>query len=233
MAGLTYSGRKKKNSGLLWGILAVVLVVVMIKWGIPLFVNILAGPAEQNGNALASVEDNVPPQIPILSPLPEATNSANLLVEGFTEADVEVNLFRNDELLVNDRSDQTGNFRLNLKLADGENRIQVKARDKAANESQSVVKKVIFDKKSAEIIMESPTDGTEIFGKKNQDVPFSGKVSKTDSAVTVNGNYARVDSDGKFSVIVRLSEGDNNVRVKATDRAGNTVEKTVRVKLTF
>jgi len=234
MAGQRFSTRRKKSgSGLVWGGLAIGFIVVMIKWGVPWFVNILAGPAAPKGGGVNTAADIVPPQIPVLFPIPEATNSANLKIEGFTEGNVEVNLFKNDELFMNSKTDDKGAFKIDLKLSDGENKIQVKARDAAGNESQSVVKTVMYDKKASEVTIDAPKDGDEIFGKNNQTIAFSGKVTKVDSVVTVNGNFARVDVDGKFSVMVKLSEGDNNVVIKATDKAGNIVEKTVKVKLTF
>ncbi len=234
MAGARFSTRKRKGgSGLLWGVLAVVFVVVMFKWGLPWFINFLAGPTGPKVTDINSSDDIVPPQTPTLFPLPEATNSAGIQVEGFTEADVEINIYRNDELANSDKSDDKGAFRVELKLVEGENRIQVRARDKAGNESQSAVKAVIFDKSGVLLTVESPSDGTEIFGQKNQNVPFSGKVSKPDATVPVNGNFARVDAEGKFTVTVRLNQGDNDVTVKAVDRAGNVAEKIVKVKLTF
>ena len=51
--------------------------------------------------------------------------------------------------------------------------------------------------------------------------------------VTVNGSFARVDGEGKFSVVIRLHEGDNDLLLKAVGRAGNAAEKTIKVKLTF
>ena len=84
-----------------------------------------------------------------------------------------------------------------------------------------------------EITVDSPRDGSEIFGQSNQNVTFSGKVSKPDASVNINGNYVRLDATGSFSSIVRLNQGDNNVSVKATDRAGNVAEKIVKVKLTY
>ncbi len=234
MAGQRFSTRKKGGgSGLVWGILAIVLVVVMFKWGLPWFINVLAGPSGPKASNVNPGEDVVPPQIPILSPLPEATNSASIKVDGYTEANVEVDAFLNDQQIANTNSDDRGAFKLEFKLSDGVNRIQVKAKDKAGNTSQSVVKNVNFDKKVVDVTIDSPKDGSEIFGQNNQNVTFSGKTTKPDATVTVNGNYARLDADGNFSLIVRLSQGDNNVSVKATDRAGNTVEKIVKVKLTF
>lgn len=234
MAGERFSTRRKKNgSGLLWGFLAVLFVVFMLKWGLPWFINILAGPSGQKVTDINTSDDIVPPQTPTLFPLPEATNSATIRIEGYTEANVEINVFRNDELAINDNSDDKGTFRVEFKLNEGENRIQVKARDSKGNESQSVIKTVIYDKQDLIVTIDSPQDGDEVFGQNNQNIPVSGKVSKPGASVTVNGNFARVDADGKYTVTIHLSQGDNDVTVKATDKAGNTAERTVKVKLTF
>jgi bacillopeptidase F len=205
----------------------------MFKWGLPWFINILAGPSVPKATSVNPSEDVVPPQVPVLSPLIEATNSAVIKIEGYTEGRVEVGVILNDAQVTSTNSDDKGMFKAEFKLIEGSNKIQVKAVDSAGNSSQSVVKTVNFDKKGVEITVDSPKDGSEIFGQSKQDVTFSGKVSKPDASVTINGNYVRLDSNGNFSSIARLSQGDNNVSIKATDQAGNTVEKTVKIKLTF
>lgn len=234
MAGERFSTRKRRGgSGIVWGVLAIVLVIVMFKWGLPWFIDILAGPSALKAPGVGSSEDIVPPQIPALSPLVEATNSAILKIEGYTEGNVVVDVFVNDAQVASTNSDDKGMFKSEFKLNEGSNKIQVTAKDNAGNSSQSVIKTVNFDKKGVEITVDSPKDGSEVFGQNNQNVTFSGKVSKPDASVNINGNYVRLDANGNFSSIVRLSQGDNNVSVKATDQAGNTAEKTVRVKLTY
>lgn len=234
MAGERFSTRKRRGgSGIVWGVLAIGLVVVMFKWGLPWFIDILAGPSALKAPGISSGEDIVPPQIPALSPLVEATNSATLKIEGYTEANVEVDVFVNDAQVASTNSNDEGVFKSEFKLSEGSNKIQVTAKDNAGNSSQSVVKTVNFDKKGVDITIDSPKDGSEVFGQSNQNVTFSGKVSKPDASVTINGNYVRLDSNGNFSSIVRLSQGDNNISVKAIDRAGNAIEKVVRVKLTY
>jgi hypothetical protein len=47
--------------------------------------------------------------------------------------------------------------------------------------------------------------------------------------VTVNGESVGVSADGSFSSSVSLKAGTNKITVKATDTAGNAVEKTVSV----
>ena len=225
--------KSRGGSGVVWGVLAVGLVMVMFKWGLPWFINILAGPSGQKATDINSSEDVLPPQIPVLSPLAEATNSATLKIEGYTESNVEVKILLNDAEATNTNSDDGGLFKAEVKLSPGNNKIQVVAKDGAGNTSQSVIKTINFDVKGVEITVDSPRDGSEIFGQSNQNVTFSGKVSKPDASVNINGNYVRLDATEGFSSIVRLNQGDNNVSVKVTDQAGNTAEKIVKVKLTY
>jgi len=225
--------KSRGGSGVVWGVLAVGLVMVMFKWGLPWFINILAGPSVPKTANVNPSEDAVPPQIPTLSPLVEATNSATLKIEGYTESNVEVKVLLNDAEATNTNSDDSGLFKAEVKLSPGNNKIQAVAKDGAGYTSQSVIKTINFDVKGVEITVDSPRDGSEIFGQSNQNVTFSGKVSKPDASVNINGNYVRLDATGSFSSIVRLNQGDNNVSVKVTDQAGNTAEKIVKVKLTY
>ncbi len=232
MAGDRYRS-KRNRSGLIYFILTVLFVFFMVKWGVPLFINLVAGPSATKGGLLANGEDNVPPQTPILAALPAATNSGQIKIGGYTEPEVEISVWRNQEMVASDKSDDTGAFEIGIFLSDGENRIQVKANDDKENESESVVKTIIYDKSEVTITIESPADGAEVFGKNSQNLTVSGKVSQPEATVTVNGSFARVDGEGRFSVVIHLNEGDNTVLVKAVGRAGNAAEKTIRVKLTL
>ncbi len=228
-----YGTKKKKGaSGWIYFVLTVIFVLLMVKWGVPLFVNLVAGPTSTKGG-LSGGEDNVPPQTPSLSALPEATNSAMVRIEGYTEKQVEVALLRNEELAATTQSDESGAFGFDLDLVDGENRIQVKANDGQGNESATVVKTIVYDKSEIVITIDSPADDAEVFGRSSQNLTISGKVNQAGANVMVNGSYSRVDSEGRFSAVIRLNEGDNNILVRATGRAGNVAEKTIPVKLTL
>lgn len=234
MVGDRFSARKKRGgSGLIYFVLAILFLIFMIKWGIPGFINFLAGPSEDKGDLAKQGEDIVPPQTPTFAALPEATNSAKIRVEGYTESGVDVTVYLNDELVATDKTNDEGKFGFDITLTDGQNRIYIKAVDAAGNESQSIPETVTLDTKSVDITITSPTDGVEFFGKNNQVVTVSGEATKTDVSVTVNGSFARVDSDGKYSATVRLNEGENTLTVRVVDKAGNSAEKTIKVKLTF
>lgn len=225
----SYRVQKKKSRSLIYLILAVVFAFAMFKWGLPFFVDILAGPEKDSRSS--QNEDKLPPQTPILSALPEATNSANIVIEGYTEGGAEVAVLLNDKQAASAQTKDDGSFSLELKLIEGENTILVKARDKAGNESVSSAKTVVYDISQVEITLESPLDGAEFFGKQNQTITLVGKVNKPDADLFVNGSFVRVRSDGNFSYSVRLSEGENTLTIRAIGKAGNVAEKTVKLKL--
>jgi fibronectin type 3 domain-containing protein len=63
-------------------------------------------------------------------------------------------------------------------------------------------------------------------------ITVSGTVTDSGSGidtVTVNGSAVTVASDGSFSVAVSLTEGENTIKIVATDKAGNKTTKTVVV----
>lgn len=221
--------RKNRNKTNSWKyfLTGIVLIVVILKWGLPFFIDILAGPNEKGKTKI--VQETVPPIIPQLSALPEATFSGSVNVEGFSDAEVEVTVLVNDQNGDNANTDKNGAFSLRAKLSEGENRIQVKAKNKDNKESSSVIKIVTLDTKPLDLTLESPKDGSVFFGKNNQVVEFRGKVSKPQADVTVNGAFTKVGSDGKFSLMYRLSDGDNEITISAIDNAGNKAEKKLKL----
>jgi hypothetical protein len=67
----------------------------------------------------------------------------------------------------------------------------------------------------------------------NEDaVTVSGTVTDDLSGidtVTVNGSTVKLNSDGSFSVAISLTEGENTIKIVATDKAGNKTTNTVVV----
>jgi len=225
MAG-RYKQSQYKNKSRFYILLSVVFVVVMFKWGIPLFMDLVAG---SGASRVETGKDIIPPQSPVISALPEATNSSRVIVEGYTEAGAKV------ELLVNDRvdkiinADETGSFIFETALISGQNRILLRAKDEAENESNSEIYLILFDNKPINLIIASPKDGSEYFGKTNQVIDIKGSIDKTNSQVLINNSFVQVDKTGSFVHRFMLSGGENNITVTATDRAGNTAESKFRI----
>lgn len=224
-----YRTKVTKKQSRFYFLLSIIFIGVMIKWGVPGLINFIANSGADTTNA-SQETDTIPPQRPVLSALPDATNSASLHVTGYTEAGAEAQLWLNDSQRDTIKTNDNGEFDFLVSLSKGDNSIRVKARDEAGNESDSGAVAIIYDQSQLEITVDSPTEGAMITGRDNKNTTVRGKIDKTDARLTINGAYTRVDSEGNFSQQVVLSEGDNQIKIVATDTAGNQTEKIVNVK---
>jgi hypothetical protein len=221
-----YKQSQNKNKSRFYILLSVIFIIVMIKWGVPLFMNLVAGTGSYR---VATGKDIIPPQSPIISALPEATNSANITVEGFTESGARVELLINDVVDSVSIADEAGSFLFDSRLILGQNRVQLRAKDEAGNESMSEVALIYFDNKPIDLVVSSPKDGSEYFGKINQVIDVKGSVDKPNSQVLVNNSFVQVDRNGSFVFRFMLSGGENTIKVVASDSAGNFAEKTLKL----
>jgi bacillopeptidase F len=225
MAG-RYKKSQNKNRSRFYILLSVIFVFVMFKWGLPLFMNLVAGSGAQRIN---TDNDIIPPQSPIISALPDATNSARIVIEGFTEVGASVELLLNDSVDKITKADETGSFIFETSLISGQNRVQLRAKDETGNESMSEVTLVTYDNKPVELTVTSPKDGSEYFGKINQAIDIKGEVDKAGSQILINGSFVQVDRAGAFLHRFMLTGGENIINIVASDKAGNTAEKTLRL----
>ncbi len=108
---------------------------------------------------------------------------------------------------------------------EGNHVVVVTATDRAGNQA-SVTRTFTIDRTAPELSVASPRDGALIAGSS---VTVFGDVSDLSPvSVTVNGAPAPV-SEGTFSRIVGLTDGENTITVVATDAAGNTSTVTLTV----
>ncbi len=227
------AGRYRKtiegNRSRFYIFLSVVFVIVMIKWGIPCFVSVVAGKGGQKQNQQVDI---IPPQTPIFSALPEATNSASVLIEGYTESGASLDLLVGDKIVMTDKAQDDGSFSMRAPLEAGSNRIQVRATDLAGNTSTSEIKLIVYDNRPLELMIASPKDGSEYFGQNNQVIDIKGVVNKPDSSILVNNSFAVTNRDGSFVQRFQLVSGSNTIKIIASDKAGNTAEKTLTLSYT-
>ncbi len=222
-----YRSDNKKNRSRFYILLSIILIVVVFKWGIPAFLDYVSGP--EISRSSPTEEDTIPPQQPLISSQPEATNSSKILIEGYTEADVDTEIYLNDSLLNSQKSGNGGEFKYDVSLLSGENRIIVKARDLSGNTSQSTPLFIIFDNQPLKLTIDSPEDGKEFFGRNGQVVEIRGVVSKESCQVLVNNTFSTMEKGGKFLNKFVLSPGENQLKIVANDKAGNTTEKSIKV----
>jgi len=170
-------------------------------------------------------EDKIPPAPPQLVIPFEATSSAKINLSGFAEPGVKIEIFLNGvskETLV---TDNDGNFQLsNLEISSGENEIYAVATDNAGNVSQPSPKIiVIFDNTPPKLEISEPEDKATFYGI-SKTIEIKGETEE-DASVSINDHLATMEAGGKFRYSLTLAPGANNVKIVATDKAGNQTEK--------
>ena len=178
------------------------------------------------------IVDTTPPNIVILSPTERAVPSTveNLTVQGETHDDntiSEVNVNGQEVWITAD-----GRFTATVELDGGENEIRVTATDTYGNmetEQFTIVRSVLnlplpvpepvrsADLDPPILSLEVPTE------IETTEFVIQGSVTDDSSVaeVKVNNREVSVSQDGDFTASVPLFEGENEIRVTATDTHGN------------
>ena len=223
-----YHKKIEKGRSRFYILLAVVLSVVLLRWGVPVLLDLIGNTIDKQ-DAQTGEEDIIPPQAPVVTQLPEATNSAQVAIKGITEGGANIELISGGVIIETATANDEGNFEFSFKLDPGDNSFVVKAVDNAGNESWSGTVSTTLDTKPPVLTITSPSDGAEVFGSNNT-IEITGKVDDTEADLAINGSYVRINSDSTFGHRQNLNEGDNNLEIKLTDIAGNSVAKTIKVK---
>ncbi|MDO8658661.1 MAG: Ig-like domain-containing protein [Candidatus Levybacteria bacterium] len=208
-----------------------IILFILVKFGIPLLINFslfIAGTKTSSESENSNSTSFVAP--PVIDPLPyDATSSAQISITGIAFPKQTINLYINDELVdkVSVKDDESFIFK-DITLKPGENSIKTKALTddkKQSNYSNTIT--VSLKKEPPGLNIDSPSD-QQSFSKDENTANVSGK---TDPGVkvTVNNFWAIVDSDGNFNYTLKLNDGENQIKIIATDDAGNKTEKEIKV----
>ncbi len=227
--------RKSKKNFLLTLIICAVLLYILIAWFIPTFIASLSFFNRFKGTSepVKQVTEGAVLAPPVLNIPYETTSSATIYVRGYTMPNTSVEIYLNDELSSTAKSDIEGIFisdSVNLDL--GKNSIYGKTVDAAGNKSYSSKPIIIsYSNEKPTLEVTSPEDNLVIKGG-DKKVTFSGKTNQDkEILVAINGNRAIVNSDGAFSQSLQINEGDNEISITATDKAGNTTQ--LKRKVTY
>lgn len=178
-------------------------------------------------------EDTFAPQVPILAAPVSATNSAELKLSGYGEADSQLKVVINGEAKTEDKIKTDGTFEVSIALTTGENVITAYAIDAAGNESEaSRSYTVVFDNEAPKLEISEPQNGQSIELRKNQQLTIKG-TTEPHARVSVNGRTVLANSEGAFSTTYLLQEGENKFQLKAEDQAGNSTEQELIVNYRF
>lgn len=211
-------------------ILSIVIVVVMVIWGIPEAAR-LSGLLIRQDNGPALIDD-IKPTPPIFSDIPESTSEDTVEINGFAQPGVEVSLYLNGELSKRILSDEAGTFSFRgIELVEGDNRVYAYAITSRGTESEQSKEYVItWDNTPPELTLETPSEGQVFHGERERIATFKGSVNEEGAKVYIGERMAIVQADGSFSLAYQLAEGDQEVMVKAIDRAGNELEQIIRLR---
>jgi hypothetical protein len=225
-------GKKIARQSLGMIIFAIVAVLVFIFILMPkligLFFNFIG-----TGDLSFKEEDTVPPQIPVVLPLPESTKEDQLLVEGYAEAKTQVVILNNSEKVGEVTVDDEGAFEYELSLVNGDNSLSFYGIDEAENESTVTTPfTIVQDKEAPTLELENLTNGQEILSKSNQNYVIKGKTEPR-AKLSVNERSIYVSADGSFQSNYFLAEGDNELKFVMEDRAGNKAEQVLTIKFRY
>ncbi len=206
----------------------VVVLVLLVKFGIPLLVNFslfLSGQKKPDMSSKSSQTTYLSP--PVLDQTTNATNSADFIITGTAVKNEEIDLYVNDLLSSKKIAEDNGNFSFQVTLQTGENKIKAKvAKDNKESDFSNELD-VTYRNAPPSLSLDSPTDGQK-FEKDQNTIQVLGK---TDSGVriTVNGFWAVIGENNNFSYSLLLQNGDNTINIVAQDQAGNKIEKDIKV----
>ena len=231
MAPMLTEEKRNTRKSVIFVLLSIVIIVFLATNGLSLITKAInfASSFKKNPQTLELL-DKTPPSPPFLQSVPDATNSSPYEIAGRVEPGNTVVIIFNtkDEEI---QTDENGNFSAKFNLTKGENTFFAYTKNPAGNKSQDTKNYVlIFDNEAPEIKISEPTDGNSFYGAKQKNTNIKG-TTEPDSSVTINDRITTVDDSGAFSLNYSLSNGENNLIVKAIDKAGN--EKETSLKLFF
>lgn len=217
----------KRNTYLLLGGSAIVIILIAF-FGIRAVFGLtgaITSITHKDGE-IVSDEINFVPSQPRFAQDLIATKSGQITVKGFADPGVDVEISQNDRVLEVQTTDEEGMFTIEVDLERGENVFVATSvsGDNRSDASENYTIQYLTSPPKLEV--SSPKDGDEY---KESSVTLNGETD-SEAIVTVNERLVIVNTSGKFSTIVNLNSGDNQIKVVATDLAGNQTTKEFKVK---
>lgn len=221
--------RQSKRNIILMALAIVIILGAVIMYGqvIVIDLSLLLGTTKKVSTQPTNTETVSYIAPPVLDQVITATNSATALFSGqITNAD-QVKLYINDELTDVAKPNVNHTFQFtDVKLKEGNNIIKAVAwlKDKKSSDSNTLF--VTYLKNPPNLSIDQPSEGDSFHGPSV--LVVKGKTDP-DASVTVNNALVITKNDGSFSYEITLHNDENEIKVKATDTAGNSAEKVIKV----
>jgi hypothetical protein len=219
---------QKTKKNLTLSILGIFLVILLgFKFGVPFLANVSLFLSGSQNKEVITIQNPSFIAPPVLDSFPEATSSADIIISGVASKQQTINLYINGTLMDTVKAEDDGKFSFKETIRPGESTIQAKIilNGKESGFSNSLT--TSFKSAPPSLNISSPSDG-QSFSKDQSTIEVKG-TTDADVKVTVNGFWAITDSNGNFSYNLPLKNGENKIKVVATDMAGNKQEKEIKV----
>ena len=166
---------------------------------------------------------------PEIDPLPKDTNQVKINITGQAYQGSQVELIFNGESIAVDDLDKDKKFEFtDLNLKSGENKIAVRSIKQNGDKSElSKEAYVTLDLKPPELEITAPQNKQK-FSKDESRIKVQGK-TELDAKLYINDHIVIIKNDGTFEYQVTLKEGENIIKIKALDEAGNETEEEIKV----
>ncbi len=228
---LSRKSQKKSTQTLVLSILGIAAILFLLfRYGLPLisdasflFGRITSSP--KNDQKQNDKQDNYVPS-PELDLLPKATKEQGVKVTGTSLSGLKVSIYLNGSKDNEAEVSGDGTFEFSVELSEGYNIIKSKAFNNNGESEFSDSVNINYKKSGPELSIDSPSDNADLKGQ--NPIEIKGK-SDPNVTVSVNDFQAVSNSDGSYSYFLTLKDGGNEIKVVATDLAGNKTEKTIRV----
>lgn len=222
--------RKAGKQGIVYLALAALIIVGTIIWGLPGIAKLTGFFMKSDSNPITITE--LRPTPPIFSDIPEATYSAQVKIAGFAQPGLEVILYLNGAEVDRKLVSESGTFIFEkVTLSEGDNTAYAytaTSHDLRSEQSKNYI--VTLDTTQPVVKIDNPHDGEVMRGQSQRIVNFMGSVNKPGSKVYIGERMVILQADGKFSLPYQLVEGDQEIQIRAVDKAGNEATSSIKLR---
>ena len=167
---------------------------------------------------------------PTLTNVPTATKDTKINLAGYANEGETIKLFVNGPEVAQTTTGADGIFNfISIELIKGRNTVFVKAVNAKNEESEpGETFTIVLDTEQPKIEVESPKDGSTV---KNLDkrITITGTINEK-ATLKINDRMVIQKPDLTFEYILGVSSGDVEIKIEATDEAGNKNEEIIKVK---
>lgn len=213
--------KRAGKQGATYLLVAIALIIITLLWGLPAIARLVQYFTQEGDGPILSNEQRPAP--PIFSDVPESTYSAQVRIAGFAQPGLEVVLYINGAEFERKFVAESGTFVFDkVTITEGTNTAYgytTTARDLLSEQSKNYT--ITLDTTKPKVTLDKPSEGQVFRGQTERIVEFSGSVDEAGSKVYIGERMVILQTDGKFTLPYQLVEGDQEIQIRAIDRAGN------------